>query len=225
MMKSSGPATDWEEVQRHEGGGTWIAYPGETMQRASHALVVDGEVWVVDPVDAVGLDDYLADFGDVAGVVVLFDRHRRDSAEIATRHDVSVWVPECMDGVAPELDAPVERFRYELADTGYVAYTLVDNRFWQEAILYSDERNVLVVPESVGTAAYFRTSSEPLGVHPMMRVRPPRKLARFEPDRLLVGHGAGIPEDAADALATALDGSRRRTPTLVAKNLKNLVFG
>jgi len=224
-MKGSGLATDWEEVQRHDGGGTWIAYPEETMERASHVLAVDDEVWVIDPVDTVGLDDYLTEFGDIAGVVVLLDRHKRDSAEIATRHDVSVWVPEFMDGVASKLDAPTERFRYELADTGYVAYTLVDNRFWQEAILYSEDGDILIVPESVGTAAYFRTSSEPLGVHPMMRVTPPRKLARFEPDRLLVGHGAGIPEHATEALSTALDGSRRRTPSLMAKNLRNLVFG
>jgi len=61
---------------------------------------------VFDPVDAPGVDDLLADLGTVAGVVVGLDRHKRDSAAIATRHDVPVYVADWMTGVAEEIDAP-----------------------------------------------------------------------------------------------------------------------
>lgn len=222
-MKESGPATNWEGIDRFDGGVGWIAYPDETMQRASHALAVDGDVWVVDPVDAEGIDDLLEEYGEVAGVVVLLDRHKRDAASFARRHDVSVWVPAFMDGVAEELDAPIERFRHELADTGYTLHELVDNPLWQEAVLYSDENYVLVVPEAVGTAKYFRTADERLGVHPMLRMFPPTKLGRLGPGRILVGHGHGIHENAEIDLKDALENSRRRTPNLYWKTLRETV--
>jgi hypothetical protein len=224
-MKESGPATDWTEIDRFDGGVGWIAYPEETMQRASHALTDGDDVWLVDPVDAEGIDDLFAEYGDVAGVVILLDRHKRDAAAIARRHGVSVWIPAFMDGVAEDIDAPVERFRHDLADTGFAAHTIIDNSLWAEAVLYDDDGGVLVVPEAVGTTPYFRTRAEPLGVHPMLRMTPPRKLGRLEPDRILVGHGAGVHEDATRKLRDAVDGARRRTPQLVYKNVKNLVLG
>lgn len=224
-MTESGPATDWEEIDRSDDGVGWIAYPDETMQRASHALAVDDEVWLVDPVDIEGLDDLLAEFGEVAGVVILLDRHKRDCARIANRYDVSVWIPEFMDGVEAEMDAPVERFRYDLADTGYAAHKLYDNRFWQEALLYGEDSEVLVVPEAVGSTDYFKVGNHALGVHPMLRMTPPDKLTRLDPESVRVGHGAGVQHNAADAIEDAVDGSRRRTPGLYAKNLQKLIFG
>ncbi len=225
-MKETGPATDWREIDRFEGGVGWIAYPSETMQRASHALVdEDGQVWLIDPVDAEGIDDLFEEFGEVAGVVVLLDRHKRDAAKVARRHGVSVWIPEFFDGMEADIDAPIERFRYDLADTDFTVHKLVDNRFWQEAILYNENMGVLVVPESIGTGSYFRTGDESLGVHPMVRLTPPSELARLEPERILVGHGAGVHENAAEKLEYALDGSRRRTPRLYCKTVKNMVFG
>lgn len=224
-MKGSGAPTEYREIDRRDEGVGWIAYPNETMQRASHAFAVDGEVYVCDPVDVDGLDEMLAEFGEVAGVVILLDRHKRDSAEIANRHDVSVHVPEWMDGVVDDIDAPTERIHLELADTGVGVHKLVDNRLWQEAALYIEERDELIVPESVGTADYFCAGSERLGIHPMLRLKPPKKLKRFSPERVLVGHGAGVHEDAAQALSDAVSGARARTPGLYMKNLKNLVLG
>jgi len=224
-LKGTGLATAPEEIDRFDGGIGWIAYPDERIQRASHALAVDGDVWVVDPVDAVGIDDVLADHGDVRGVVVLFDRHERDAAAFARRHDVPVYVPTCVDGVAADFDVPVERFRYELADTGYVVHELLDNRLWQEAILYSEDRDVLVVPEAVGTTEYFTTGIERLGVHPLLRVRPPTALGRFDPERVLVGHGSGVHTDATTALEDALDGARGRAFRLYWETLRSLVSG
>ncbi|MFB6083050.1 MAG: hypothetical protein ABEJ94_02255 [Halorientalis sp.] len=224
-MKGSGPATEYREIDRRDHGVGWIAYPNERMQRASHAFAVDGDVYVVDPVDVEGLDDLLAEYGEVAGVLILLDRHKRDSAAIANRHDVPVYVPDWMDGVAGELDAPVERVHTELEDTGVGVHELIDNRFWQEAVVSVEEHDELLVPESVGTASYFLSSSERLGVHPALRLKPPTKLDRFVPERVLVGHGTGIHEDAAEALHDAVSGSRTRTPALYAKIGKELVFG
>ena len=224
-MKNSGVATDWREIDQYDGGFGWIAHPDETIQRASHAFAVDGDVWLVDPVDTEGIDDRIADLGEVAGVVILLDRHKRDSAALATRHGVSVRVPAFIDGVAAELDAPVERFRHNLADTGFAVHEVVDNRLWQEGLLYNEDSGTLIVPEAVGTTEYFRTGDRPLGVHPVLRLTPPSKLARLSPDRLLVGHGDGIHDHAAGALEEAVDGARSRAPALYWKNLKILVSG
>ncbi|WP_436344883.1 hypothetical protein [Natronorubrum sp. FCH18a] len=213
-------ATDFAECNRFDGGVSWIAHPDEAMQRASHALEIDGEVWLVDPVDAAGIDDLFAEFGDVAGVVVLLDRHKRDAAEIANRHNVPVYLPRFFEGVTEEVDAPVARFTDELSDTGLEAHTVVDNRFWREVALYNPNDGTLVVPESVGAVDHFLAGGERLGVHPMRRLVPPRDaLGGFSPERILVGHGAGITSDAASALEEALANSRRGTPRLVAEML------
>ncbi|WP_254271445.1 hypothetical protein [Haloarcula marina] len=224
-MKGSGAATSWEETNRWERGASWLAYPHETMQRASHVLETDAGAIVVDPVDADGIDDLFAEFGEVAGVVILLDRHKRDSAAIANRHDAPVYVPDWMDDVESALDAPVERVHRQIPGTDYGVHKHINNPFWQEATLYGDADDTLVVSESLGTADYFLAGNERLGVHPMLRLFPPSKLKRLSPDRLLVGHGHGIMDDATEAIAYALSGSRSRTPQLYAKAFKSFVLG
>ncbi|WP_408957695.1 hypothetical protein [Natrinema sp. 74] len=210
-------ATEFREIDRFDGGVGWIAHPDERMQRASHALAVDGEVWVIDPVDADGIDDLLAEFGDVAGVVVTLDRHKRDAATIADRHGVPVYLPEFFTGVTEEIDAAVARFDDELSDTGIRSLKLVDNRFWQEVALYNPADGTLIVPETVGTVDYFLADDEVLGVHPVLRLTPPQTTLReVAPERVLVGHGAGVMGDAARALEDALANSRRNAPRLYA---------
>ena len=226
--KGSGETPEWQEIDRFDGGTGWIAYPDETMQRASHALVAnddsgDADVWLVDPVDVPDLDSLLADLGTVRGVVLLLDRHGRDGAAIANRHDVSVWLPRFFDGVAEDLDAPVERFRHDLADSGFTVHEVVDNRFWQEAFLYDRDRGILVVPEAVGTSDYFLAGDERLGVHPVLRLKPPSGLSRLDPEHVLVGHGDGVHEDATAALEDAIRGSQSRTPALVVKNVREML--
>ncbi|ELZ12748.1 hypothetical protein C479_03895 [Halovivax asiaticus JCM 14624] len=220
-IRTDDATAELEVTADFDGGFSWIAHPDERMQRASHALVVDDAIWVIDPVDGDGLDELLAERGSVAGVVVGLDRHKRDAAAIATRHDVAVWLPDWFDGVESELDAPVRRFGAELADTGIRSQVVTRSRFWQEVALFDPATETLVVPESVGTASYFRTDAERLGVHPARRLWPPRKrLSGFDPHRVLVGHGAGIETGAGDALDAALAGSRRRSPTLYASILR-----
>lgn len=224
-MKGSGQGS-LREIDRWDSGVGWIAYPNEGMQRASHALEVDGEVWVFDPVDAPDLDDLLAEFGPVAGVVVCLDRHKRDAAALARRHGVSVYVPDWMTGVEDDIDAPVERFGRELADTGIRAIRVKDSSFppWQEVALYDEAGGTLVVPEAVGTAAYFRGKGEELGVHPMLRLFPPRRpLSGLSPDRVLVGHGPGIMSGGARALEGALDNARKNLPGAYARAFSEML--
>ena len=221
-MKGDGPAMDARQIDRWDGGFGWIAYPDEKMQRASHALATDEGVWIVDPVDTPDLDDWLAEFGEVTGVVTLLERHTRDAARIANRHGVPVYLPEPLEGAREELDAPVQLFEGTLPGTDYRTITLLDTPVWREVALYDDESGTLVVPESVGTADFFRAPGERLGVHPARRLVPPTPLRGFVPQRVLVGHGEGITEgeDAARALREALSGSRSNSPKLYAKTLR-----
>lgn len=222
-LKQSGPATNPRIIDRWDGGVGWIAYPDETMQRASHALVIDGEVWLIDPVDAAGIDALFAEFGPVAGVILLLDRHTRDAASLANRHDVPVYLPAQMSNQARRIDAPIERFTDTIGSTGISILETVDMPFWHEIALQYDE--TLVVGDALGTADYFRTTREAIGVHPFLRVRPPRpSLQGVAPDRILVGHGEGILSNAEDALATALAGARREMPRLYVSNLKRFLL-
>jgi len=212
------------EVDRWAGGVDWLAHPDEMLHRTSHALAVDGDVWVVDPVDAAGVDDLLADLGTVAGVVVALDRHKRDAAAIARRHGVSVHLPRPLAGVADAFDAPTELVDGELAETGYRTVTVVDNRLWREVALHDPGTGTLLVPEAVGTAPHFLAPGERLGVHPALRFWPPRRaLSGLAPDRVLVGHGAGVHDDAAAALEAALRTARRRAPRVYAGALAGLL--
>jgi hypothetical protein len=223
-LKKTEPATDYEEIDRWDGGVGWIAHPNEAMLRASHALATDEGVWVVDPVDAPGIDELIAEFTDVAGVAVLLNRHYRDADAVARRHDVPVSVPSRFDQI-PDLDAPLRRFDDRLPGTDYRVLTVADTFRWEEAALYDEDSGTLVVSESVGNAPYFTTPGERLGVHPMRRLLPPSALHGLNPDRVLLSHGRGVTDDAARALADAIRGSRRRVPKLYAQNLRMLLQG
>jgi hypothetical protein len=71
---------------------------------------------------------------------------------------------------------------------------------------------VLVVGDALGTAGYFCAPGERLAVHPILRLFPPRRLRGLSPERVMCGHGAGVHDDAAEALAEALRTARRRIP-------------
>jgi hypothetical protein len=224
-IKAEGQATEWREIDRWSDGVGWLAHPEEGMQRASHAIADGDDVWLVDPVDADGIDDLFAEFGTVAGVVLLLSRHKRDAEAIANRHDVAVHVPDIMRGVEADLDAPVERLHRQLADTEYAIHELVNNRMWQETFLYGEDSGTLVVPEALGTVDYFRSSGERVGVHPMLRMKPPKTLTRLSPERLLVGHGEGVHDNTETLIEEAVAQSRRGAPGVYAKMVKSLVLG
>lgn len=190
----------------------WIAHPDERMERASYALSVDDETWLLDPVDVDGLADRLADRPPVAGVAVLLDRHRRDADALAREFGVPIAVPASMASLAASFDAPVETVENRLGETDLRVETLIDWPVWTEATLAHEPTGTLYVPEAVGTAAYERAGDERVGVHPALRLIPPRSLGQFDPEQLLVGHGRPVCADAATALNRAIAGSRRRAP-------------
>ena len=177
-------------------GFGWIVE--EFLQRCSHALVVEGRVWLIDPLDAEGVDDRVRAVGEPAGVIQLLDRHRRDCASFAERFGVSHHaVPRGPVGGAPFDFLDVRR-----------------SRKWDEVALWWHERRVLVCADAVGTVPELRVGGEPLALHPLLRLAPPRQsLGSVEPRHILSGHGEGVHGDkAAPALREALATARRRLP-------------
>jgi len=180
-------------------GLSWVM--DDPVARACHALAVEGRVWLVDPVDEAAAMAAAAALGEPAGVLQLLDRHNRDCAAIATR----LGVPHVVNPDA-------------LAATPFELAPLIRWPAWRETVLWWPAKGVLVVPEAVGTAPAFAIGSGPVGVHPMIRLLPPRALRRFAPRHLLVGHGPPVhgPE-AASGLGEALARSRRDIPRLALK--------
>ena len=80
---------------------------------------------------------------------------------------------------------------------------------------------MLVFADALGTADYFRSDRERLGVHRLVRLWPPRRqLDAIEPAVILCGHGAGVFDEADAALREALSTSRRRIPGQVASAVR-----
>lgn len=155
-------------------------------------------MWLTDVVDGPGVDERIRALGEPAGVVQLIDRHKRDGAAVADRLGVALHV-------TPFTDVPGAPF---------VVLPLVRSRLWREIALWFPEERILVCADALGSLSYFRARGEPFGVHPLLRLFPPRRaLGGLEPEHLLFGHGEGVhgPETARtlrEALATA----RRRLP-------------
>jgi hypothetical protein len=204
-------------VDRWEGGVGWIAHPDEGMRRTSHALATDEGVWLVDPVDADGVDDLVSEYGEVAGVVVLSSYHSRDADTFAQRYDVPVHVPSFFDGLEGSCDAPVQEFFGTLGDSEYRLLELYDDAVWSDAALWDGE--TLVVMEALATSPTQTVGDERLAVSFVRRLVPPRRaLSGLHPERILVGHGEGVHADASAALETALATARRRAPRYFLEN-------
>jgi len=175
----------------------WIAPEPRFMQRASHAIAADGRVWLIDPVADEGALGRARELGEPAGVVQLLDRHGRDCRAVAEQLGV------------PHYELPEQ----PPAEARFEVLPLLRRRWWHEFALWCPEERTLVCAEAVGTAQYYRAPGERLGVSPLLRLTPPRRLLAVEPDHVLVGHGEGIHQDAAAALREALTLARRRTPS------------
>jgi len=221
----SSPASeddDLREIDRWTDGVGWLAHPEEDAERASHAIRGDdGGVWLFDPVDAPGVDDLVAEFGDVAGVAVLSNYHARDAGRIAARHDVPVYLPEWTNRVADRLaaDVRVERFAADLGDSGFRIRGRTPVPGWRESVAYRPTDGTLYVPDLLGTASTYVVGDERLAVYVFRRPVPPRDLfAGLAPERVLVGHGTGVFADAPAALSRALDRSRAGFPRALREN-------
>jgi hypothetical protein len=184
-----------------DGGFGWIV--DEFMERCSHALLEDGRVWAIDPIDADGVEERLRAAGTPAGVLQLLDRHNRDCAALAARLGV----------------------RHHVVPQGslgpFACIALRNNRSWNEVAVWWPDRRVLVFADALGAAPYFRAGGERLAVHPLLRVRPPRRqLGALQPAVILCGHGVGVLEDADAALREALSTSLLRIPGQVASAVR-----
>ena len=183
----------------YEFGLSWVL--DEAMQRTSHALVDGGRLWLVDPV---AVDDALERalaLGTPAGVLQLLDRHNRDCAELAAELGV------------PHLSVPDE-----LPGTPFDAIAAVRAPGWRETALWWPARRALVVAEVVGSNEYYTgAGATRVGMHPVLRVPAPSTLRGYEPEHLLMGHGAGLhgPE-AAEELERAHARARRDLPRVLA---------
>jgi hypothetical protein len=173
-----------EAVDEFGAGFGWIRH--EFLQRCSHALVADGRVWLIDPVDDAGVEERVRAAGTPAGVIQLLDRHSRDCVALANR----LGVPH---HVVP-LD-PVGPFEFVSVRMG---------RRWREVALWWPQQRVLVCADALGTVGYFGFRRGRLALHPFLRLRRPRQLAALAPDVILCGHGRGVFVDTTAALHKAL---------------------
>jgi hypothetical protein len=169
----------------------------EFLQRCSHALLVDGRVWLVDPLDGDGVEARVQAAGEPAGVIQLLDRHNRDSATFAER----LGVPH---HVVP---------REPIAGASFRFLPVRESRSWKEVALWWPEHSLLACGDAVGTVPELRVGGERLALHPLLRLLPPRRLGEVEPRHVLCGHGEGVHGDeAAQAVREALATARRRLP-------------
>jgi hypothetical protein len=187
----------WRLVDEWEDGFGWER--DERFHRTSHALVVGGRVWLIDPVDEPELEERVRALGEPGGVLQLLDRHERDCGAWAGRLDVEhrrAWEKR----EAP-FEAPFDVLRIR------------DRRWWREVALWEPLGRTLVCADALGTLAFFRAPSERIGLHPLVRPFPPRALRGLEPQRILVGHGQAVVDGAAAALHDTLAHARRRLPS------------
>lgn len=177
---------------------TWVM--DEPMARASHALVKDGRVWIIDPVDDHDAMARVAELGEPAAVLQLLDRHNRDSKAVADR-----------------LGVPLVVLPDEVKSTPFETISVVNNRLWKEKALWWQEERCLLVAEALGSSRMYRPGPAGAGVHIAMRLTPPkRQLGTYLPEHLLFGHGKPIHgPKATEALQEAIDRSRRDIPGAV----------
>ena len=180
-------------VDEQDFGFGWLE-GGSFMRRCSHALAVDGRVWILDAVADDEALERVRTLGEPAAVVQLLDRHNRDNVEVAQQLGIPLHVVPAV----PPKDAPFE------------IVPLLDNRFWREIALWFPSLRTLVVAEAVGTAQFYRAPQDRVGVSPALRLFPPRRLLAFEPEHLLAGHGEGVHEDATAALRDGIEHARSR---------------
>jgi hypothetical protein len=183
-------------LQRHALGVTWIEQSG--MSRAAHALLTDQRVWLIDPFEDDAALGTASSLGPPAGVLQLLDRHNRDCRAIATR-----------------LDVPLLRLPQRVPDTPFEVVSVLSLSRWREVALWWPQAGALIIAEAIGTAPAFALGRR-AGVHPMLRLIPPRaQFSGYEPSTLLVGHGRTLESEAAAALREALDHSRSDIPRLL----------
>lgn len=206
-------------VDEWDAGLGWIAHPDEAARRASHALHGDDGVWLFDPLDAPGIDPLITRLGDIAGVAVLSNYHRRDADVFAERYDVPVTVPGWFDDVADTLDARVERTDDALGDSGFRVRRADPLPGWREAVAWRDDDATLYAADMLSALPQYCVGDETVAPYLLLRFFPPRRVfADVTPERIICGHGTGVFEDAAEALDHGLRNARRGLPRALFEN-------
>jgi hypothetical protein len=184
------------DVEEHPLGLTWVI--AEPMERAFHALVDDGRVWLVDPLDGPEIEDAVA-LGEPAAVLQLLDRHNRDCAEIAKR-----------------LGVPHLRVPDVVPDSQFEAIPAVLIPRWRETALWWPARQALVVAETLAANPMHTGGEQRVGMHLFLRPWPPSSLRGYRPEHLLLGHGRSVhgPE-AVSAVETSYARARRDLPRVL----------
>ena len=183
-------------VEEHALGLTWVVE--EPMERAFHALVDDGQVWLVDPLDGPEVEDAAA-LGRPVGVLQLLDRHNRDCAEIAARLGI------------PHLKVPDS-----VPNSPFGAIAAVRIPGWKETALWWPARKALVVAEVLAANRMHTGGEQRVGMHLFLRPWPPKSLRGYRPEHLLLGHGHGVHgPDAVSAVETAYVRARRDLPRVL----------
>lgn len=228
-MYSRDESITCEVIDEWDRGLGWLSYPDEDGERASHAVVGgEGGVWVIDPIDAPGVDELLAELGEVVGVAVLSNYHARDAGGIAERHGVPVHLPEWMGRVEERIDEDVSIVRYaeRLGDSGFRMKQCSLGLGTQEAVAYRQSDRTLYVADMLGTLPFATVGEERIGVYLTMRLFPPHEtFEEYTPERIILGHGTGILEDADEALTDALSGARRGFPRALLSSQKQIRAG
>ena len=160
-------------------GFGWIAE--ERVARTSHALAVEGRVWLFDAVLWPDALERARSLGEPAAVIQLLDRHNRDCAAVAAQ----LGVPHLR--VPDRVDAPVE------------LVSVLNMPLWHERALWWPERRVLVAADVLGTVGYFTHAARP-----SVCIRSSVSFRRS------ASSGASIPTSCSSATARACATRRRR---------------
>lgn len=179
------------------------------MQRSSTALSIDGRVWLVDPERAPGIADEIRALGTPAGIISTVGWHDRDVDWFASLLNVPVYGASYLN---------IRLFRTPMREVASVIpgtpLRVIDASmrgvfsFWREGAIWWPETRTLITGDSIGTASYFVGDGGPAGVHPLMRLSPPRALAGLDPLHLYCGHGPSLHHGAGVAVDRAVHTAR-----------------
>lgn len=183
----------------------WIHPDPSWMLRAGHAILSGGNVWIIDPPAGDGVLERIVQLGVPGAVIQLLDRHNRDCADVAHR-----------------LGVPHYRLPFGgVADAPFQVVPILDVPGWHEVALWFPAEKTLVCADALAAAPGYTARRERVGVHPMLRAFPPRKLAELDVQRLLLGHGHGIDgPEAREAVRDALDSARKNIPFVLVDNVR-----
>ena len=186
----------------------WIHPDPDWMQRAGHAVLAGGGVWLIDPIDGAGVDERVRALGEPAGVVQLLDRHDRDCKRIADELGVPLY------------EVPT----YGVYAASFEAIPVLRTPFWKEVALWFPREQTLVCADLLAAAPGYTAPNEDLGVHPLLRLPLPRRVTDLPVEHLLLGHGPGLHgPDTTAAIERAFHVARRNLPLYAAGQSWRLV--